>query len=86
MCGPSVIGDQHTLGLRVRVRLDQLFTDGEWRGSEERGVESLFNTNRFAQLVLSDGQTDGSRVECWLFFTTQRTRGGEESRVTLLDS
>jgi hypothetical protein len=59
MCGSSVIGDKHTLGLRVRVRLDHLFTDGEWPGSKERGVESLFNTSRFTQLVLFDGQTDG---------------------------
>ena len=74
MCGPSRIGDQHALWLRLRNRLDHLFTDGEWCWSEGRGVESLFNTNRFAQLVI-DERTERQRGEHWFVvkFTSERS-------------
>ena len=78
--GPFIIGDQHTQWLLVRDRgsLNHLFTDGERRGSEERGVESLFNTNRFAPVLFDAARTDGRRGKRWFLFTNQRPRGERE--------
>lgn len=77
MCGPSRIGDQHPLWLRVRDRFSHPFADGERCGSERRGVESLFNTNRFAQLVFDERTDDGrQRWEHWFVAETLSERSG----------